>query len=70
MSYRPLYICLLLLLGVGAAPRQADAQVSFQVFYDELSPYGTWVDDPEYGYIWIPGSTTVSGLIPPTATGR
>jgi hypothetical protein len=28
--------------------------VSFQVFYDELSPYGTWVDNPEYGYVWVP----------------
>lgn len=37
--------------------KQASAQqanVSFQVFYDELSPYGQWVDDPNYGYIWIP----------------
>jgi hypothetical protein len=28
--------------------------VSFQVFYDELSPYGTWVDNPDYGYVWSP----------------
>ncbi|WP_439481775.1 DUF6600 domain-containing protein [Cyclobacterium plantarum] len=28
--------------------------VSFQVFYDELSPYGDWVEDPHYGFIWIP----------------
>ena len=28
--------------------------VSFQVFYDQLSPYGQWVDNPDYGYIWIP----------------
>jgi hypothetical protein len=29
-------------------------QVSFQVFYDELGPYGQWVEDPAYGYIWFP----------------
>ena len=37
--------------------KQASAQqanVSFQVFYDELSPYGQWIDDSSYGYIWIP----------------
>jgi len=37
--------------------KQASAQqanVGFQVFYDELSPYGQWVDHPNYGYIWIP----------------
>ncbi len=38
-------------------PKQASAQqpyVSFQVFYDQLSPYGEWVDYPDYGYVWIP----------------
>lgn len=37
--------------------RQVSAQqgsMSFQVFYDELSPYGQWVDYPNYGYVWIP----------------
>jgi hypothetical protein len=28
--------------------------VSFQVFYDELAPYGEWVDNPDLGYVWIP----------------
>ncbi len=38
-------------------PKQASAQqpyVSFQVFYDQLSPYGEWVDYRDYGYVWIP----------------
>ena len=30
--------------------------VGFQVFYDELSPYGQWVDYSNYGYVWIPDS--------------
>src|ERR1700761_3544443 len=25
-----------------------------QVFYDELSPYGNWIDYPDYGYVWQP----------------
>ncbi|MFC6998990.1 DUF6600 domain-containing protein [Rufibacter roseus] len=29
-------------------------RVSFQVFYDELSPYGRWINDPDYGYVWSP----------------
>ncbi|WP_423148835.1 DUF6600 domain-containing protein [Rubrolithibacter danxiaensis] len=33
---------------------QSGASVSFQTFYDELEPYGRWVNDPEYGYIWSP----------------
>ncbi|WP_294186789.1 DUF6600 domain-containing protein [uncultured Sphingobacterium sp.] len=32
----------------------SNAGVSFQMFYDQLSPYGQWVNDPNYGYVWIP----------------
>jgi len=38
-------------------PKQVSAQqsnVSFQVFYDQLSPYGQWVNYPNYGFVWIP----------------
>jgi len=47
-----------LFLLIGTAPQRAYAQpgvdVSFQTFYDDLSPYGQWVDDPQYGYVWVP----------------
>ncbi|HMH20264.1 MAG TPA: DUF6600 domain-containing protein [Puia sp.] len=33
---------------------RAQASVSFQVFYDQLGPYGSWVDYPSYGYVWMP----------------
>ena len=38
------------------APQRLSAQVSvsFQVFYDDLSPYGNWVDNSDYGYVWVP----------------
>ena len=50
---------LLVALNTGAliTLQEASAQqsgVSFGVFYDELSPYGQWVDYPNYGYVWIP----------------
>ncbi len=38
-------------------PKQASAQqyqVSFQVFYDQLSPYGQWVNYQNYGDVWFP----------------
>lgn len=37
-------------------PQSAKAQtsVSFQVFYDDLSPYGNWVYYSNHGYVWIP----------------
>ena len=28
--------------------------VSYQTFYDNLSPYGQWIDYPNYGYVWQP----------------
>jgi hypothetical protein len=31
-----------------------NVSVSFQTFYDELSPYGYWIDYPGYGYVWAP----------------
>lgn len=52
---------LLLALNMSACiiPREASSQqggVSFGVFYNELSPYGQWVDYPGYGYVWIPST--------------
>jgi|GEM_PF-2466306 len=35
------------------APDQ-NQPVTLQVFYDELSPYGTWINDPNLGYVWSP----------------
>src|SRR5688572_5624845 len=31
-----------------------DRDVSYQTFYDELSPYGRWVEYPGQGYVWVP----------------
>jgi hypothetical protein len=28
--------------------------MSYQTFYDQLSPYGVWIDYPGYGYAWVP----------------
>lgn len=52
-------------------PKKAEAQlnqVSFQVFYDQLSPYGEWIDDPDYGYIWLPD--VAPGFQPYATNGR
>lgn len=36
----------------GAYYRAGEQDVS--VFYDDLAPYGTWVDFPRYGFVWVP----------------
>lgn len=33
---------------------QPSGDVSYQTFYDELSPYGRWIDYPGQGYVWVP----------------
>ena len=42
---------------IATSPTNLSAQqndVSFQLFYDQLSPYGNWIEYSDYGYVWIP----------------
>src|SRR3954467_5611117 len=41
-------------LNTNTAKAQPGVSVSFSVFYDNLSPYGDWIQDPHYGYVWAP----------------
>jgi len=48
---------LVVLFSVTRVPASAQGpmpSVTYQTFYDDLSPYGDWVDYPEYGYVWHP----------------
>ena len=45
---------MLLLTGTTQKVMAQGEDVSLQSFYDELSPYGTWIQDPQYGYVWRP----------------
>lgn len=50
-------IIVTLVISAGVFQKQASAQreiVSYQIFYDQLSPYGQWIDYPNYGNVWIP----------------
>jgi len=48
-------LILALLIGVGVSQRaEARAEVTLDVFYDALTPYGEWVEHDYYGYIWQP----------------
>ncbi len=60
----------MVLIVAGTLVQESTAQrpsVSFQVFYDELSPYGSWIETPEYGYAWIPNEP--SGFAPYSTNG-
>jgi len=48
----------IVMLSSMISPQKAEASinrgVSFQIFYDELAPYGDWIRDARHGYIWLP----------------
>ncbi|MES2139992.1 MAG: DUF6600 domain-containing protein [Bacteroidota bacterium] len=51
------FFSILFLLNICGivSPEKSTAQgAGFQLFYDNLSPYGHWVDYPNYGFVWIP----------------
>ncbi len=57
-------LCALLLLGGTAGAARAATSVSAGVqigssvdlgfFYDDLAPYGNWIERPSYGWVWTP----------------
>ena len=64
-------VFLVLMTSCVIFPRQTSAQesnISFQVFYDQLSPYGQWVDYSDYGYVWIPDAG--SDFVPYSTDGH
>src|SRR5436190_19445771 len=51
------YWMALLVVLFSAVRNQVSAQetsVTYQTFYDDLSPYGEWINNPDYGYVWHP----------------
>ena len=64
----------LLLLGPAAGAALAQASLSAEVhvgpsggasvdlgfFYDDLAPYGNWIERPNYGWAWAPRSVSAS----------
>ncbi len=64
-------ILVVLLFLFWIKPNQSTAQavvVTYQVFYDELSPYGQWINYPNYGYVWVPAVET--GFSPYSSNGH
>src|SRR5258706_1231253 len=57
MKNLKIFLVVMLSLVMCASSQQAKAQrvsVSFQLFYDDLSPYGSWMSYSGYGYVWRP----------------
>jgi hypothetical protein len=57
-------VWLMLLISIQQYPARAQyydyndydgyGGITYQTFYDELSPYGRWIEYPEHGYVWLP----------------
>jgi hypothetical protein len=69
--FKKAVLFLVLTLFTVIFAKQASAQtpyISYQVFYDQLSPYGQWVDYPDHGYVWLPDAG--SDFYPYSSQGR
>ncbi len=68
-NYLLIAIAVFLMAGSNKAKAQdappVSGSITYQTFYDELSPYGTWIDYPGYGHVWNPA---VEGDFRPYAT--
>jgi hypothetical protein len=54
-----LALLIIVIIAMLATSKTVSAQhynINFQVFYNQLSPYGQWVDNPDYGNVWIPNA--------------
>lgn len=48
-----LIIALAFVVPLKKGQAQVSVNVDFNTFYTELSPYGRWIDYPQYGRVWI-----------------
>ncbi len=51
--------------NTASAQVAVSGSITYQTFYDNLSPYGTWIDYPGYGNVWSP---QIDGDFRPYAT--
>ncbi len=54
-SYITLFVLMIIANTIQPAKAQNDYYSStYQDFYNDLAPYGQWINDQQYGYIWLP----------------
>lgn len=54
--------------SIITAQNPVTSSITYQTFYDNLSPYGTWIDYPGYGNVWNPAIET--GFRPYATNGQ
>ncbi|UPT69892.1 MAG: hypothetical protein M0D53_12210 [Flavobacterium sp. JAD_PAG50586_2] len=64
-----LTVLFFLLIGCSSTVHtDVDEPLTYQVFYDNLSPYGSWIEYPGYGHVWNPD--IVNDFSPYLTNGR
>ncbi|MEJ7645568.1 MAG: DUF6600 domain-containing protein [Chryseolinea sp.] len=53
-KWRVMLVASVVMCLSGVEESRAQGSVSLQVFYDELQPYGTWIEHGRHGYVWMP----------------
>ncbi len=53
---------------IAASYDDGYAPEAYAQFADALAPHGTWIDDPDYGRIWVPSPSEVGQDFTPYAT--
>jgi hypothetical protein len=57
-NYKMLLMCVFFFVGSTTidklAAQRVETTITYQSFYDGLSPYGIWIDYPGYGHVWHP----------------
>ncbi len=54
LFFSVLFIAFLLVPKTSTAQVNVNVNIGINDFYQELSPYGQWVQNPEYGTVWVP----------------
>lgn len=65
-----LFIAICFLCVVQSIARAQDVTITYQQFYNELEPYGRWIQYPSYGYVWQPYFDHGAGFRPYYSGGR
>ncbi len=50
--------------------RNTNITISIQTFYDQLSPYGDWINTSDYGYVWRPYFDNPESFRPYSSNGN
>lgn len=73
INFRILFFISVLTTSCFALPKQSERQPgsqSYQIFYDQLSPYGQWIEYKNYGYVWVPETNADVNFAPYSNNGH